>query len=94
MWGEQNGDVGSDRAHAEKAATFTGMVAVVVLAIGMMMGRSVLMHVHNAGILMVVGQAVRGDGSRAEGHDGGRCRQTQRIKHGKQNCRAPTPSLG
>lgn len=93
MRGGQNGDVGSDRAYAEKAATFTGMVAVVALAIGMTMGRSVLVDVRNAGIVVVVGQAVRGDGGRAEGHDGGRCRQTQRIEHGKQSCHAPTPLL-
>ena len=94
MRDEENGDVGSDRAHTEKAATFAGMVAIVALAAGMMMGRSILMHMHNAGTLVVIGQAMHRDGALADRHDCGRCRQTQRIERGKQSCRAPTPFLG
>lgn len=94
MRGGQNGDVGSDRAHAEKAATFTGTVTVVVLATGMMVGRPILMHMDEPGILVVIGQTMRRDATLAKSHDGGRRRQTKRIKHDKQTRRAPTPFDG
>lgn len=61
-------------ADAEKPAAIAGLAFFVVSGAGMTMARSVLVGVTRAGVVVVVGQAMRG--CRAESQRGGRRHQT------------------
>lgn len=65
------------------------MIAIVSLAARMMVGRS-MVHVDDAGIVLVLGQAMRGNATWAEGQDGRRGCQTKRVERDKQACHTPT----
>lgn len=70
------------------------MIAIVLLAAGMMVGRPILMHMDGAGYMVIVGQAMRRDGALTNRHDGGRRYQTKRIQSDEQARHAPTPFSG
>ena len=65
------------------------MIAIVSLAARMMVGRS-MVHVDDAGIVLVLGQAMRGNANWAEGQDDSRGCQTKCVERDKQACHTPT----
>jgi hypothetical protein len=93
MGSQDDADFRRDRGDTEKPATLAVMIGIVSLATRMMVGRS-MVHVDGADIVLVLGQAMRGNASWAEGQDGSRSCQAKCIQSDKQACHTPTPPSG